>query len=247
MAESKARNTTKSVIIRMVCGMEDVMQLPGIVSLKPEQTDLIHELADMMGETFLEELSTVVWLEALDELGADRARKLEISRGVMRCDFSLAAPYGACLMLPDMAAGVGCYLASELEGRTWSEFEDRSMDMLVQEVLSEEEAQVLIARAKEMETITNFDWMLESSGDKDFMHIFSIGVNPNMRGTGAFRRLITPLLDYADNLGVNFYLECYTDQLEGLYGHFGFVTVKELRDPKFDIYERVMMRTPRWS
>lgn len=221
------------------------MQLPGLITIKPEQTELMDKLARMMGEAFLEEMWMAKWLEALELLGVTRERKLEISCGVMKCDFTMAAPYGACLMLPDMAAGVGCYVKSELQGQVWSELDERSSIMLAKEVLSAEEKQLLDQRAKAMEPITNFDIVTNLPAEKDFMHIFSIGVNPNMRGTGAFRRLITPLLDHADAQGLDFHLECYTDQLEGLYGHFGFETVEEHHDPAFDIYERVMVRTPR--
>ena len=96
-----------------------------------------------------------------------------------------------------------------------------------------------------MEPISNFKWMIPETEGKDFIHFFSVGVNPDMRGSGAFRRLVTPFLDYADQHGLNCYLECYTDRLESLYGHFGFETEHRFTDPNFDVYERAMVRTPR--
>lgn len=220
------------------------MQLPGIVTVKPEQTDVIEKLAHIMGESFMEELWTRVWLESLDELETSAERKLEISRAIMKYDFIVGTPYQCCYMLPDMAAGAGAYLSSDLKGRIWNDLEDEASELMAKATLTEEEMAALAKRAEEMKPISNFKWMVDHAGGEDFIHFFSLAVNPEARGTGAFRRLMTPFFAYADAHGINCYLECYTDQLEGLYGHFGFEPVSRYSDPAFDIVERTMVRTP---
>ena len=221
------------------------MQLPGLVTVKPDQTDTIEKLAHMMGKSFMEELWTEAWLESLDCLGTTDERKLEISRAIMKYDFMVGTRHQCCYMLPDFAAGAGAYLSSDLGGRIWSDLEDEATELMAEATLTDDEKAALFKRAEEMGGISNFKWMVPEADGDDFIHFFSIGVNPDMRGSGAFRRLMAPFLEFADSCGINCYLECYTDRLESLYGHFGFETVHRFTDPAFDVYERAMVRTPR--
>ena len=220
------------------------MQLPGLVTVQPEQTQTIDELADIVGLAFMEEPWSHEWFKALDTIGTTPKRKLEISRAVIRSNFTFGTPYQACYMLPGMEAGTGGYLASDLGGRIWSDIEDASTEAMMESFLTPAEAQALTQQAHRMEPVTDFTWMLERAGDNDFIHFYAIGVNPEARGSGAFRRLLTPFLDYADAHDIACYLECYSDHLEGLYGHFGFKTVERKSEPGIEIVERCMMRTP---
>lgn len=221
------------------------MQLPGLITVQPEQTETINNVAHMMGKSFMEELWTEIWLESLDPLGADESRKLEISRAIMKYDFTLGAPYQCCYMLPDMAAATGAYLSSDLKGRVWNDIEDEATALMAEATLTDDEKAAILKRAVEMEEISNFSWMIDHAQGSDFIHFFSIGVNSEMRGSGAFRKLVTPFFEYADQHGINCYLECFSDSLEGLYSHFGFETVRQYSDPAFEIIERAMVRTPR--
>ena len=49
-----------------------------------------------------------------------------------------------------------------------------------------------------------------AAADEDFIYFISAGVDPEKRGSGAFRRLFTPFLEYADEHGLACYLDCYT-------------------------------------
>ena len=80
------------------------------------------------------------------------------------------------------------------------------------------------------------------AADEDFIYFISAGVDPEKRGSGAFRRLFTPFLEYADEHGLACYLDCYTERLEQLYGHFGFETVERRSIDAFPIEERLMVR-----
>ena len=66
------------------------MNLPGLVTVQPDRTEELDALARMVGTCFLEEMWYVTWLEALDELGIGRDRKLEITRAVIRSDYELS-------------------------------------------------------------------------------------------------------------------------------------------------------------
>lgn len=192
----------------------------------------------------MEEPWTVAWLSALDELGTSLERKLEISRAILYYNFIVGTPYQACYMLPDMAAGAGAYLSSNLNDTTWEVLENQSIEMMMEETLSQEERRALSVKATDMEAISDFEWQRQHARGQEFIHFYALGVNSNLRGSGAFRKLITPFFDYADAHGLNCYLECYDTHLQGLYEHFGFATVQTFSDPSIEIVEYCMARTP---
>ena len=171
------------------------MNLPGLVTVQPDRTEELDALARMVGTCFLEEMWYVTWLEALDELGIGRDRKLEITRAVIRSDYEVTAPYQCVYALPDRAGAANVYLRSELGDVDWTELEEESGALLA-EVLTDEEIDVL---------------------------------GP----------------EYADEHGLACYLDCYTERLEQLYGHFGFETVERRSIDAFPIEERLMVRRAR--
>lgn len=221
------------------------MKLPGLVTVQPDQTEELDALAAMVGTCFLEEMWYVTWLEALDELSIGRERKQEITRAVIRSDYAVTAPYQCVYALPDGAGAANVYLKSELGDANWEELEEDSGLMLAEQ-LTDEELRVLGPRIEAMDPISSTSWTDEyTKPDEDFIYFISAGVDPNRRGSGAFRRLFTPFLTYADEHGLKCYLDCYTDRLEQLYGHFGFETVERRSDDAFPIVERLMVRSPR--
>ena len=221
------------------------MNLPGLITVQPDRTEELDALARMVGTCFLEEMWYVTWLEALDELGIGRDRKLEITRAVIRSDYEVTAPYQCVYALPDRAGAANVYLRSELGDVDWTELEEESGTLLA-EVLTDEEIDVLGPRIEAMDPISSTSWPLErAAADEDFIYFISAGVDPEKRGSGAFRRLFTPFLDEADRRGLRCYLDCYTERLEQLYGHFGFETVERRSIDAFPIEERLMVRRAR--
>lgn len=218
------------------------MNLSGLITVQPDQAEELDALATMVGTCFLEEMWYVTWLEALDELGIGTERKLEITRAVIRSDYAVTAPFQCVYALPDRAGAANVYLRSELGDVDWTELEEESGALLA-EMLTDEEIAVLGPRIEEMDPISSTSWPLARAGaDEDFVYFISAGVDPEKRGTGAFRRLFTPFLAYADEHGLDCYLDCYTDRLEQLYGHFGFETVERRSIDAFPIEERLMIR-----
>ena len=67
------------------------MQLPGIIEITPDQSDLLAKGARILGTSFLEELWFATWLSALDSLGADRARKEAIMHAYFQTELELHA------------------------------------------------------------------------------------------------------------------------------------------------------------
>ncbi len=74
-----------------------------------------------------------------------------------------------------------------------------------------------------------------------------IAVDPMLRGTGAFRRLITPALDYADAERIPVVLETHNPKNMGLYEHFGFELVSTITSSETHISQYCMIRQPQWQ
>lgn len=91
------------------------MQLPSLISISPDDGATLKRLADMMGESFMEEMWFKTWLEGLDALGVSEARKLEIMRAYFLDDLTAMAKRRGVYALEDLTAATGGYLASEYE------------------------------------------------------------------------------------------------------------------------------------
>lgn len=221
------------------------MKLPGLVTVDPADKELAVKLARMGGDAFLEELWTLELLKALPagSQGADRERFL--SRAIIMNDIVVGAPYQAAYCLEDGTALAIAYLKSDLEGLTWAHLEEKADRLLTDEVLSDEEAVAFAAQLERMAPISVFDWEEREQKEGDFIHFVMLAVDPEQRGTGRFRRLITPFFDYADEHGIPCYLETYSDSLQELYEHVGFEVCHVFESPDFAITERAMVRKPR--
>lgn len=220
------------------------MQLPGIVTAKPGDADYVNHLARMAGESFLEEMWT---RELLSGVTDDETRKLELSCELLRQEMLAGAPFQACYGLKDARAAAIGYLRSDLGSTTWQEIEDHADEAFARSFLTPAERDAYERQLERMAAISVFDWEEEASGGSDFIHFPCLAVSAQHRGTGTFRRLMTPFFEYADAHGIPCFLETYTSQLEGLYGHFGFETVRIFEDPAFAIAERCMVRKPQAS
>lgn len=220
------------------------MNLEGIVTIRPDQHDLLKRAATMMGTSFLEEMWFTTWLSALDSIGATRARKEELMHAVFMDDLVAHAPYQGVYALPDMAAATGAYRYSELNGMTHSDIEAQEGAFL-QDVATPQELALLDKQGAKMEPISEFDWARVFEDDRDHIYFYAWAVDPGARGTGALRRLLEPFFAFADDNHLNCYLDCYADHLQRMYEHLGFELIDELRSPKFEVYERRMVRKAR--
>ncbi len=221
------------------------MNLPGLVTVQPDRTEELDALARMVGTCFLEEMWYVTWLEALDELGIGRDRKLEITRAVIRSDYEVTAPYQCVYALPDRAGPRTSTCAASWATSTGPSSR-RNRARFWPRCSPTKRSTCWDPRIEAMDPISSTSWPLErAAADEDFIYFISAGVDPEKRGSGAFRRLFTPFLEYADEHGLACYLDCYTERLEQLYGHFGFETVERRSIDAFPIEERLMVRRAR--
>lgn len=220
------------------------MELPGLITIQPNQTDLLRKAAKMMGTSFIEEMWFITWLSALDEIGTSESRKEELMHAVFMDDLTSHAPYQGVYALPDLSAVTGGYLYSDLDGMTHSAIEEQSGKYFL-ETTTKQELELLDAQAQKMEAISEFDWARVLEQDNDHIYFYAWAVDPQARGTGALRKLLTPIFKYADEHNLNCYLDCYADRLQHMYEHLGFELIDELHSPDFEVYERRMIRRSR--
>lgn len=218
------------------------MELAGLISIRTDRLDLIDRAARIIAESFLEEPWYETWLESIDGIGATRERKLEIVTAAFEGEFATHAAFPAVYATEDFAAIGGFFLASELEGTTHDELEEAGFLMHLPELLAPEEMKLLAEADEKLAPVSDFSWVDKHVGDNDYIYVYGWAVDAGKRGSGAFRRMVTPLFDKADELGVDVYLECYSDRLQSLYEHVGFKVIETVSAPGIPITERCMVR-----
>lgn len=217
------------------------MQLPGLVTITPETPDALERAADVIGASFLEEQWFATWLEALDELDTPAARRAELLRALIYDDLAAHAPYQGAYLMKDGTAATGAYRYSELGGTTHDELEAQPAPTF-EALATPEEQRVLAAREKVMAPVSVFDWSRKLENEGDHIYFYAWAVDPAARGKGSLRRLLEPFFAYADEHGLNCYLECYTERLQSMYEHFGFELIDTLTCDAVPLVERRMVR-----
>lgn len=91
--------------------------------------------------------------------------------------------------------------------------------------------------------VLNLNWHKEHVNDRHY-RLKVIAVDKSLRGSGAFRRLINPVLEYADQNRIPVVLETHNLSNVGLYEHFGFTLVKTITHPSTEIIQYCMIRYP---
>lgn len=220
------------------------MNLPGLITVTPDQPKLLDRAAQILGDSFIEEGWTSTWLSCLDELGVTPKRKQKILHAQYLDELGSHAPHQGVYLLEDDTAAAGGYLFSELEGHTHPELQLASRKHFLA-VATPEERAALEAQEKRMAAISQFDWTCQREQGGDHIYFYMWAVDKDARGKGSLRRLTTPFFNYADEHGLNCYLECYADRLQSIYEHLGFDLIDVLSDPKFPVTERRMVRRPR--
>ena len=101
----------------------------------------------------------------------------------------------------------------------------------------------IISNYKKTGSVVSFSWQ-EEYVSRRFYRIKIVAVDEGMRGKGAFRRLVTPILDYADKEKIPVVLETHNYDNVGLYEHFGFDLVKTIKSADTPIEQYCMIRNP---
>ena len=76
-----------------------------------------------------------------------------------------------------------------------------------------------------------------------YMHIIYFAVRPAARGTGVARKVMAPVLKYADEKGLLVSLETHNEKNLPMYRHYGFELYDTMQTP-FGLLQYCMIRKP---
>jgi GNAT superfamily N-acetyltransferase len=105
------------------------------------------------------------------------------------------------------------------------------------------DVKTILSNNKKVKNVVNFKWQKEFIKN-GYYRIKIVAVDKELRGTGAFRRLVTPVLDHCDELNIPIVLETHNYNNVGLYEHFGFQLVKTIESGDTDVKQYCMIRNP---
>lgn len=229
---------------------KDSLVNSGLMCIDQNDNTAIASLAAMMGTSFLEERWTQCLLGGIDN-------KARVSQDLMYGSMKSGSQESCIFALDNLKACAACYASWELTHTNISAIEGRGFDWACKHRLNLQESIILNAQYERMKHISNFTWQqswltqhqesLPQFNKDRYIHIYLLGVDTSARGTGAFRKLVTPILHYAQAHKIPCFLETYSPQLESLYEHFGFRTVTVYTHPQFAIIERGMVLLPEHS
>ncbi len=93
-------------------------------------------------------------------------------------------------------------------------------------------------------SVLSFDWQKKFVTGA-YYHIKIIAIARELRGSGAFRRLMTPVLASCDRNNLPAILETHNPANLPIYERFGFELVLTKESPKTDLKQYCMVRMPR--
>jgi GNAT superfamily N-acetyltransferase len=101
----------------------------------------------------------------------------------------------------------------------------------------------MIRNTYRVKKVLSFSWQHEYLSGP-YHRIKIIAVDQSIRGTGAFRRLISPTLDRCDRENIPAVLETHNPDNVPRYAHFGFELVNTLQSPASEVRQYCMVRKP---
>ncbi|TVQ07592.1 MAG: N-acetyltransferase [Bacteroidetes bacterium] len=101
----------------------------------------------------------------------------------------------------------------------------------------------MVTNSRRISKVLNLSWHRDYIKGRHY-RIKIIAVDKALRGSGAFRRLIAPVLEYAEREKIPVVLETLNPTNVGLYEHFGFTLVKTITHPGIEIKQFCMIRYP---
>lgn len=223
------------------------MQLPGLITLDPQDEAALERAAHVISHAFLEEPWFTEWLTALDVLGTSTSRKREILYAELRGEIDELSTVGGVLVTPDFSAVAGGYHQSDLGGGRSHDLFERAKKRYAH-LYTPDEARLLEEKSRQMEAVSVFDWAFDEMNGEDHIYFSFWGVDKNARKKGTFRQLTNPIFEFADNRQIPVFLDCCSAPLQSLYEHVGFELIEAHKGIDLPIYERRMVRYPQgWS
>jgi len=115
--------------------------------------------------------------------------------------------------------------------------------LLLRRLLSKEDFRSLRRNLKKHDRVMDLKWPYRHI-DGDFYYIKVVAVDPSLRGSGAFRRLMTPVIEDCARRGLPMVLESHDDRVADIYTHYGFETVEVIEEDGLEMRQHCMVLHP---
>jgi ribosomal protein S18 acetylase RimI-like enzyme len=199
----------------------------GIIRLSKEQ---VGQASEMLVEAFFND-------PKLTHVLPDEHDRKEKGRHIFAFHLRYGLNYGRVYATSPNLEGVAVWLPSDRSEVTlWRAM--RSGGMALQKGLGKDGMNRLLAFADQV------DVYHRKHVPGRHCYLFFIGVDPRFQGRGNGGKLIRPMLDWMDGNQMACYLNTQNDKNIGLYEHFGFTVVEQVRLPGSGILHTGMVRFP---
>lgn len=115
--------------------------------------------------------------------------------------------------------------------------------LLLRRLLSKDDFKALMRNLKRYDKVMDLKWPYRHI-DGEFYYVKVVAVDHSLRGTGAFRRLMTPVIEGSALRGLPIVLESHDERVADIYTHYGFDTVELIEQEGLDIRQHCMVLQP---
>ena len=199
-------------------------------------TETINAVARVMADSFMEDPMNRAVLDGLEKAG-------KLMEAHSRIHTRHAIRTGMLQLLDDNPAA---FLIG-LDSRDASRLDDWKLILRIYlssvGVLGFRDIRRLLSNSRKTGSVLSFSWEKEFIKGR-YYRIKIVAVDKSMRGQGAFRRMMTPLIAFSDTEQVPIIIETHNEDNVGLYQKFGFELVKTITSPRTEIRQYCMIRWP---
>lgn len=198
------------------------MQLPGLITLTPDQEQLKNAVAQLLAEASLSEPWMATFLEGIK---CNDDQKREFTQLKFHNLVELGAGAGRVFSLIDGSGAFIAYRHSEQEFD--NEYYEGEATKYAEAncSLDSNHRYLITSQQAIMAPVSDFGWEEEFTGGADFIHLVAVA---STKGSSAFADLLKPLFDYADANRLAVFTECFGDDVQATLEGMGFDALQVL-------------------
>ena len=196
----------------------------------------VETVARVMADSFMEDPLNIAVLE-----GVSRKKELLLAHSLLHTRHAMR-----CGTLTLLEGDPRAFLIG-LDSKYESRLKDIGLIMNVYaktiRVLGFKDLRTIFANNNKVKKSVSFSWQKEFIKGRYF-RVKIVAIDKALRGSGAFRRLITPHIEACDAGNIPMILETHNSNNLGIYERFGFELVKTLSSGTSPIRQYCMIRKP---
>lgn len=204
--------------------------------MKKNRYHIIQTVAEVMADSFKEDPGSMAMMEGIKE-----SEKLFMAHTLLHSSHALQTKSLSILDEDPRAFLIG--YDSIHENKLLERMLYMKIILKTITCLGVKNMKKMVHNMQKVGKVLNLNWHKEHVNGRHY-RLKVIAVDKSLRGSGAFRRLITPMLAYADQNRIPVVLETHKLSNVGLYEHFGFTLVKTITHPSTEIKQYCMIRYP---